>query len=325
MAKKISENMIPNKNADWAYDESNGLPYSGNAVQSFIKDELQGRMGTLYYDQSNERYLAFADNIDKETYLADPTNNATLVLATWDAPATYTAELNVTTPATNYIHAEDKGNYVEFTFDIKNKSGASTGDSVVCTYVITNGSKKQEVIATYTAGTSVQFLVDNYLSQGTNNIVIKIQGQSTYAATQASVSYVISDLVLTSDFNFQTAVSGEVAVPYHVEGSGVKYVEVYLDGELADESAYTDTKADATKTLAVTDNGMHTLHIRAYVVNNSTKFYTKTLYYNFAVIGGTNTLFLVSAIVDELVDPLELSVEQYDELNFQWAVYSPKD
>lgn len=325
MAKKVSENYIADKSVDWGLDPSNNLPYSGQAVQKFIKDELQGRMGTLHYDADNERYLAFADNADKEAYLADPENNATLVLATWNAPANYTAEINVATPPANFIHEDTKGNYIEFTFDIKNRTGASTGDSIICTYVITNGGKKQEVVATYTAGTRVQFLVDGYLSQGTNNIVIKIQGQSTYAATQASVSYVISDLVVTSDFQFQNIVSGEASVPYHVEGSGTKYVEVYLDNVLMDESSYNDSKADATKTVPVSSPGKHNIQIRAYVVNNSTKFYTDVLYYDFAVVGGNDTLFLAAAVTKGLGESLSLGVEQYGELDFKWAVYSPKD
>lgn len=325
MAKKVSENYIADKSVDWGLDPSNNLPYSGQAVQKFIKDELQGRMGTLHYDADNERYLAFADNADKEAYLADPQNNATLVLATWNAPANYTAEINVATPPANFIHEDTKGNYIEFTFDIKNRTGASTGDSIICTYVITNGGKKQEVVATYTAGTRVQFLVDSYLSQGTNNIVIKIQGQSTYAATQASVSYVISDLVVTSDFQFQSIVSGEASVPYHVEGSGTKYVEVYLDNVLMDESSYNDSKADATKTVPVSSPGKHNIQIRAYVVNNSTKFYTDVLYYDFAAVGGNDTLFLAAAVTKGLGESLSLGVEQYGELNFKWAVYSPKE
>lgn len=325
MAKKVSENYIADKSVDWGLDPSNNLPYSGQAVQKFIKDELQGRMGTLHYDADNERYLAFADNADKEAYLADPQNNPTLVLATWNAPANYTAEINVATPPANFIHEDEKGNYIEFTFDIKNRTGASTGDSIICTYVITNGGKKQEVVATYTAGTKVQFLVDGYLSQGTNNIVIKIQGQSTYAATQASVSYVISDLVVTSDFQFQNIVSGEASVPYHVEGSGTKYVEVYLDNVLMDESSYNDSKADATKTVPVSSSGKHNIQIRAYVVNNSTKFYTDVLYYDFAAVGGNDTLFLAAAVTKGLGESLSLGVEQYGELNFKWAVYSPKE
>ena len=38
---KFSENKIPNINADWGLDESNGLPYSGQAVQDFLKDNLK--------------------------------------------------------------------------------------------------------------------------------------------------------------------------------------------------------------------------------------------------------------------------------------------
>lgn len=131
--------------------------------------------------------------------------------------------------------------------------------------------------------------------------------------------------MVTSDFNFQEIVSGEVNVPYHVEGSGTKYVEVYLDNVLMDESSYNDSKADATKTIPVSGSGKHTIQIRAYVVNNSTKFYTSVLYYDFATVGGNDTLFLVAAVTKELSESLSLGVEQYSELNFQWAIYSPKE
>lgn len=41
---KVSPNSIPDLNADWGKDSANGLPYSGKAVQTFIKGELGSRL-----------------------------------------------------------------------------------------------------------------------------------------------------------------------------------------------------------------------------------------------------------------------------------------
>lgn len=43
LVAKVSSNPIPDLNADWGNDGT-GLPYSGKAVQNFIKDELLSRL-----------------------------------------------------------------------------------------------------------------------------------------------------------------------------------------------------------------------------------------------------------------------------------------
>ena len=71
---KFSENKIPNINADWGLDESNGLPYSGQAVQDFLKDSLKD--AHIYINQIDgileqlsrfEKYGSY--DIDKSRYL----------------------------------------------------------------------------------------------------------------------------------------------------------------------------------------------------------------------------------------------------------------
>jgi hypothetical protein len=57
---KISENLIPDINTDWGYDESNGAPYSGEAVQEFIKRTLKQKYGYFHYDEIGNRYMVFA-------------------------------------------------------------------------------------------------------------------------------------------------------------------------------------------------------------------------------------------------------------------------
>lgn len=92
MAKKISENAIPDINADWGKDASNGLPYSGQAVQTFIKDTMKSLDNSIKkkvgwwcwsstIDASNFYHLwGFASEDDCTKYKSDPEANASLLL-----------------------------------------------------------------------------------------------------------------------------------------------------------------------------------------------------------------------------------------------------
>lgn len=92
MAKKISENAIPDINADWGKDASNGLPYSGQAVQTFIKktltaldSDMKKKVGWWCWsssvDASNFYHLwGFASEEDCTRYKADPEGNTALLL-----------------------------------------------------------------------------------------------------------------------------------------------------------------------------------------------------------------------------------------------------
>lgn len=142
MAQKIWDNEIT-KNQDWGGDATtNNLPVSGNRVQEFIKNALENKMGTIYYDTTNNRYLIFSDVANKNEYLED-TTKVDLILGTFDAPFNYTASISLLSSISNVIFSGDKGNIIEFAFDIVDKSGNSTLESVNVTYsFISNGVKK---------------------------------------------------------------------------------------------------------------------------------------------------------------------------------------
>ena len=84
MAGNVSKNDILNMSQDWGRDASNGLPYSGRAVQKFIKEKLNAKAGVFYNDTTNNRYLVFADEEARDEYLADPTQSG-LILGAFDA------------------------------------------------------------------------------------------------------------------------------------------------------------------------------------------------------------------------------------------------
>lgn len=73
-----------NKFTDWNGDNStDNRPVSGRAVQKFIKDTLQSRIGYVYDDAANNRCLGFADESDYQLYTQDPIQYADLLIHSW--------------------------------------------------------------------------------------------------------------------------------------------------------------------------------------------------------------------------------------------------
>lgn len=320
------------KNIPWDGNTvTNDLPVKGSRVEEFIKDQLNHRIGILYYDQQSNKQLAFSDIEDRDKYLEDPIENAYLLLGSFDAPANYTAEITLSSPSSVSLLKGQKGNYIEFTFDIKNLGGASVGDSVLCTYTFTSSSKKEEVREVYTSGQSVKFLVDEYLT-GSGSIVVSISivGRTTMAATMVGVTYNVIDLELTSDFDFTTAKESTTTleVPYVVKGVGVKYMEFYIDGvKYGEDDTITDATGIRTKYIDLVNMapGRHSLQLRSYIISNGEKYYSYTLYRDFAIIGESVVTVMISTTIPDLVtDNLTISGTQYETISFDFGLYDSR-
>lgn len=298
MAKKVWDKPI-DKNIPWDGNQNtDNLPVCGYRIEEFIKSQLDSRIGVLYYDTTNNRYLAFSDTIDRDEYLDDPTK-VDLILATFDAPFNYSAEITLQTPSYNAIFLNSTGNYIDFTFDIVNKQGASTGENVIISYTFIRNANKQVVTETRKFGDVVHFNIDKYLGEGTNTIIIGITGQTTLAATTTAITYQVVNLSLFDDLNiarYYNISEGpqQVEIPFTVSGYGTKIVEWYIDGELLDfiktEDEVVDVITTRTKyiTLSNLNQGSHSLQIRAYTVINGERFYTDTLYRDLLIYTGTN-------------------------------------
>lgn len=229
MAKKISYNKILNKSEDWGLDVNNGYPFSGQSVQDYIKAQFEEKAGEFYYDVTNNRYLVFADSENRDLYLEDP-SKTDLLIGTFDAPFNYTAEINLTSSAYNAVFLGSTGNYIDFTFDIKNKQGASTGENVTVTYIFIRNAIRKTVTETRKFGDVVHFNIDEYLGEGSNTIMVGIMGQTSLAATTFAITYQVVNLTIEDDLDISRSynLSGGsqlVEVPFTVSGYGTKVVE----------------------------------------------------------------------------------------------------
>ena len=331
----INYNDIPNIETDWQ-------GYSGQSVQKFIKSQLNSKMGFFYYDATSNRYLVFASEEKKNEYVADPTLT-NLVLGTFDAPFNYSAEINLSSPSYNAVFLGSTGNYIDFTFDIKNKQGASTGENVTITYTFIRNAVRQTVTETRKFGDIAHFNIDKYLGEGTNVVMVSIVGQTTLAATSISVTYQVVNLTIKDELDISNVYDlrqGSVImeVPFTVSGYGTKIVEWYIDGELLDYVKNEDEVVDVTIsrikyiTLSNLQQGKHSLQIRAYTTINGEKFYTDTLYRDILVYTGADNKLIVGiatsipaqyGIIGATDNVTLYGVIQYIPYALRFATYSP--
>lgn len=331
----INYNDIPNIETDWQ-------GYSGQSVQKFIKEQLNAKMGVFYYDTTNNRYLVFASEDNKNKYIADPTQTS-LVMDTFDAPFNYSAEINLASNTYNAVFLGSVGNYIDFTFKIVNKQNVDTGENVNITYTFIRNSIKQTVNEIRKYGDVVHFNIDKYLKEGTNTILISVVGQNTLAATSVAITYQVINLSLSDGLDISKSYdlskgSAIMQVPFHVSGFGTKIMEWYIDGIkqpfVKDEDEVVDTSIERIKniTLSSLGHGKHSLQIRAYTTVNGEAFYTHTLYRDFFVYTGSNTNLMLGIATTIPVeygvlganDTIALyGVEQYVPYTLKFASYSP--
>lgn len=324
---------IPDINTSWEN-------YLGTRVEEFIKFMFNKKAGCFYYDQSNSRYIIFASEATRDEFLADSTKTD-LILGFFDAPSNYTAEINLI--SANYVPvlAGATGNYIEFTFDIKNKSGQSVGEDVICTYTFTQGANKKVVTQKYRYGTKVRFNVDDYLSAGTNLIAINISGVTTIAATTVSVTYQVVDLQLTDSMDISRVYSptDSLEIPYTVSGYGTKIMEWIVDDMQLDfiksEDEINEVSTSRVKYIPLDAFGptrnIHYVQFRVYTVINGEKFYSETFYRQFMVqTKGNDKVLIAFAVklpVGESVDFIEgltlKGITQYTPFNLQLAIFNP--
>ena len=342
--KKVYDNPI-DKNIPWDGNEKTEyLPVKGTRIEEFIKNNLNSKMGVLYYDISNNRYLVFADKESQDTYIEDSTKTE-LILGTFDAPFNYTAEIKMLTPMYNAVFYGSTGNYIQFTYDIKNKNGLSTGENAnVVITCIWNGTKKEYRQIVH-SGDIVTFNIDDKLKEGTNTIIIGITGQSSLAATTVAVTYQSINLQLSDELDISkvydlSSESKIVTVPFSISGVGTKVVEWYIDGVLqefdkdVDEVVETSTTRTKYITLNNLNQGRHSLQLRAYTTVNGEKFYTNTLYRELLVYTGIdqNTIIGIAfdipkeyGILEANGNPTIYDMVQYIPYTLRFATYSPKN
>lgn len=339
----ISTNKIPDINADWGNDVETGLPYSGEAVQEFIKDTLKSKYGYFYYDETNNRYLVFADESSKDLYVSDTVNYSDLLLTTFDAPFNYSARIEMVSESYQAVLIGTTGNNIQFKFAVEDKVGNSTGENVDCSITIINQGVKKTINRTYTSQQGREGVIvelDDYLSEGTNNITIAIKGVNSLAATTVGVVYQIVNLKFTDSLDISKVYNnGDILeISCVVEGAGTKVIDWYLDGEqlpyeITDEIPYiTAYTVNKNITLSGLAPGVHSIQYRLRSQVGENQFVSQTLFRNFFVSGVTDTIIGIASELPVGIEPVKSTVLdtlygliQYVPYNIRYAIYNPNE
>ena len=336
------------RNTPWDGNEStNNLPVKGSRVEEFIKSEFDTKFGYSRIVSGEEQYFANEDSaalydIDPNTY-SYLLLNSILLPTGGGSSSDYTALINLTTPQYNAVKLGSFGNSVNFSVDIKNSQGQSTGELVDVIIGISHNASTQTQRQSIVAGRHTSLELDNYLKEGTNTVNIRIIGKTSGSSTMVAVTYEVVNLGLEDFYeaaNFIDMREGEatIQVPYSIYGYGTKKLEWYIDEELIpfnkDEDEVVESETTRTKylTLSQLNQGRHTLQFRASTLVNGETFYTDTVYHDLLVFTGDRSSSMVGismiapsevGIIDGTA-PVLYGLEQFVPYEFRFFAYSPR-
>lgn len=337
--QKYSPNPIPDINADWGQDatDSEKRPFSGQAVQDFVKNTFNGKIGFQKFYETDNTYKYFATKEMADLYDSDPENHTDLVIAQHEGQNPYYAIVTLNSESKVGVQSGTKGVYLNFSYDIRNnKTDQSTGEGALCTISVSHNGSTDTKILNLTYGQVVNFLLDDYLQDGQNTVTVNVQGKlNTIATAQVAATYQVFNMMLETDMSISKYYGTEdtLVVDYSVSATQIKYLEWYLDGAAKPFSTDTITQPSATgraKNIDINlEEGTHSLQVRAYILYNDEKFYSETHYYQFYVGKPADVelglkVTLPSGTLIGAGEELVITCKQYEETSFSFAVLETK-
>lgn len=253
MAKKVSENKITSLSQDWGRDESNGLPYSGQAVQDFIKEGISTantayseRWGAVAFDASTYTLLGFKNDEDKQAYLSGGPDSLVIGREQFNFTGTVN-QLKV-------INGMDSGNLfftttqekAEITVGFVSQQKGITDaawEEVLEDFSVTVAVDKgasgtfENIMTDRTVlnGQTLIFDVKKYIATGSNRVRVSATGQTTGATANFIYSVTLTTMYLApSKFNWQSPfVEGKTYSlgGLNIGGNIQKSLKIHVTGE----------------------------------------------------------------------------------------------
>ena len=195
---KTSTNNIQNLDDDWGNDPDVNLPYSGEAVQTFIKSYLRNVTAAAYFDPTNYTMYFFASQEDRDSFIND-TSQTTLPV--FSCPMSFSSTLyrvditnntgsTVINTATNAGRLNLSTTFMVQTKSITDPAWNDTQTGCFVTIYIDRGLTGNYVPLTerilYPAGSTVAMDVFSYLVNGANRVKFQFEAEDG-TVTQALV------------------------------------------------------------------------------------------------------------------------------------------
>lgn len=200
---KYSPNNITNLSQDWSRDTTNGLPYSGRAVQSFIKSYLGSIANAMYFNPANMTLYFFASDEDKQSFIDDD-SQTNLVL--YSTAITFSSDLfrvaldNKNNTTTINVATNQTELILSLGFEVQTRNisdavwtGTNSG-VIVSAYVDVGALGEFEMIqepTIYPAGQLYTIDVRSVISSGANRVKINFVDEDD-SSVSSSITYTIN-------------------------------------------------------------------------------------------------------------------------------------
>lgn len=202
MARHSSQ-PITSLNQDWNFDPIEQLPFSGAAVQAFIKSYLGAVAKASYFDSSTNTMYWFASDDDKQSFIQDPTlTNLVLFSTTLSfSSELFRIALTNNTGSTNInVATNEEHVYLNLDFDVQTKSMTetawrSTGKGVYISVQVDAGAFGEwETVMNptfYAAETNFNFDARDEIIVGQNRVKVNFVAEDDDSVV-ASITYTIA-------------------------------------------------------------------------------------------------------------------------------------
>lgn len=345
------------RDTDWGGDASTGnLPVSGGALQKWLKNEINARVGYMVRSAEKEddglfHVRGFTSEEDYNEWLADKEDNADLVLTHFTIPdmssTTASYVLNLVSGSPAYVVSTDgnvvlKLRFVSVMYSPIDQSTTDTGEAGV----LTIQTKAASASAWTTKGTvSINSLpkdsteytdvdISRYLSNGEQQVRVIVKGETSEASTNyVTMTVVKTTLSLTFANDWQNPIRNAAITPsYYINGAVEKTLNMVVDGvrtvtAYIGETTYIDTPYSKTTLTDGSDEanpvctqGVHTIEAWLSVDKNGVQ------------VESTHVTSQVLVVLDEtnaepdvmLNDMAAKLVNWTEQTIFRYAVYNPE-
>ena len=200
---KVSPNPITRMDQDWGRDSTNGLPYSGAAIQKYIKDNLGEITRATFFDPGTMMIYYFASEEDRQAYIDDPTRPGLVLYSTG---ISFSSDLfrillrNNNNTTTINISTNQEETILSVDFEVQTKSITDTSwrgtldGAIITAYVDAGATGEYAQIGEptlYTAGQTYEINVRQLLSAGPNRIRINFVDENDSSVT-TSITYTVN-------------------------------------------------------------------------------------------------------------------------------------
>ena len=304
---KIYDEPITDK-TDWGGDGSTGnLPVSGRRIQEFIKSQLCGKFGFSRTTSENVVQF-FTSESSAQAYDEDPDTNAANLLGFITLPegggsgsgAQYNLRIVNNLESKSLYASQGEACNINFTFISQERFNSDeefrdTGERGLCQISARSGSGQYTVVKQFymQSNQATEVNVADYLSVGSNNIMVKITGEVTDQTTLAFVYTVqlTSLSISAANFRWWSAYNEDITIPLNIGGNIAKLLNVTVDGEGYHKeysiNVYTNVYLETAYNYRLTHPGKTgVFKVSMYVCNTDGTLRTKEISFNIMCVSG---------------------------------------